>query len=50
MALSTTLGRTDRDTVETKRELLNVLHPVFEEQRESVSLGLLGRVRALVPF
>lgn len=34
----------------TKRELLNTLHPVFEEQREKASRSILAQLRSLVPF
>jgi len=35
---------------ETERDLLNRLHPIFEDRRRSGAGSLLGRVRALLPF
>jgi hypothetical protein len=35
---------------ESKQEMLNVLHPIFETERESGTGGLFGRLRSLVPF
>ncbi|MEF8838733.1 MAG: hypothetical protein V5A18_04425 [Haloarculaceae archaeon] len=50
MRLATALERCDRETFESRRHLLNELHPVFEARREAVSNSLLARLRALVPF
>ncbi|ERH08771.1 MAG: hypothetical protein J07HX64_00520 [halophilic archaeon J07HX64] len=49
MTLREALARCDRESFDTRQELLNALHPVFEDERESGS-GVLGRLRALVPF
>jgi hypothetical protein len=49
MALGEALQRCDREEFSTRQELLNALHPVFEEKRESGG-GILGRLRALVPL
>ncbi|ELZ98904.1 hypothetical protein C440_01070 [Haloferax mucosum ATCC BAA-1512] len=38
------------DRFESRRELLDTLHPVFEEYRAKASKSLVGRLRALVPF
>lgn len=35
---------------DTKRDVLNRLHPIFEERRRSGAGSLLGRVRTLLPF
>jgi hypothetical protein len=35
---------------DTETELLNKLHPVFEEYRTSASGGVLQRLRSLLPF
>jgi hypothetical protein len=35
---------------ETERELLDVLHPVFEQRRQNSSRGYLSQLRALLPF
>jgi len=37
-------------TFDSKRELLNALHPVFERKRERSGSGVLSQLRALVPF
>jgi len=34
---------------ETERELLDVLHPVFERRRQKAATGILGQLRALLP-
>jgi len=49
MTLREALARCDRESFDTRQELLNALHPVFESKRESGG-GVLGRLRALVPF
>lgn len=35
---------------ETRQELLNALHPVFEAKRERANNSFVGRVRSLLPF
>lgn len=50
MALGTALDRCDRDTFDSKQDLLNALHPIFETERERRSGGILGRLRSLLPF
>lgn len=50
MRLGTALDRCGRDSFDSKQDLLNALHPVFEGKREAISGSLLGRLRALVPF
>jgi len=35
---------------ETERDLLNRLHPIFEDRRRSGAGSLLGRVRSILPF
>lgn len=35
---------------ESEQELLNTLHPVFEQKREETTTTLLTQLRALVPF
>ena len=35
---------------ENEQELLNALHPVFEQRREATRNSLLSQLRALVPF
>jgi hypothetical protein len=48
MALSTALERADRERFGSERELLTALHPVFEQRRESASIGLVERLRSLL--
>ena len=35
---------------ETEQELLDVLHPVFEQRRQRASRSVLSQLRALLPF
>jgi hypothetical protein len=44
------LAECPSETFERKQELLNALHPVFEDKRERLSNSILGRLRAMVPF
>jgi hypothetical protein len=37
-------------TFDSESELLDLLHPVFEEYRASASGGILGRIRSILPF
>lgn len=46
--LSTAIEESEGRHFDTRRELLNALHPVFEEKRDSS--GLSGWVRTLLPF
>lgn len=39
----------DRDEFEDEQDLLNALHPVFEQRRQE-GAGVLERVRRLLPF
>ena len=48
--LEEVLQRVPQDRFETKAELLDRLHPVFEEYRTSSRGGILGQIRALLPF
>jgi hypothetical protein len=47
LALSTALERVGTSRFDSEDELLDALHPVFEEYRRSASGGLLGRLRSL---
>jgi len=49
VALSEALEVTGSSRFDTKRELLDALHPVFEEYRAS-SGGIFSQLRALLPF
>lgn len=46
----TALDAVDAETFEDEQELLNALHPVFEEYRASRTPSLLQRLRTLFPF
>lgn len=48
--LDTVLAAVDSQTFDSERELLNELHPVFEEHRASSSTRLLDQLRSLLPF
>jgi len=48
--LSDVVEQTNHARFDDQQELLNALHPVFEEYRTSHTPSLLDRVRALVPF
>lgn len=48
--LERALDELDERTFETQRDLLNALHPVFEERRAAAGHGLLAQLRGLVPF
>ncbi|WP_159900601.1 hypothetical protein [Salinirussus salinus] len=39
-----------RHQFSSEQDLLNALHPVFEEKRESTSRSIIAQLRALVPF
>lgn len=47
VALSTALDEVGPTRFEDENRLLDALHPVFEEHRQSASTGLLARLRAL---
>ena len=48
ISLSAAIEESNRRHFETRRELLNALHPVFESKRDNSGLG--GWVRTLLPF
>ena len=50
MRLSGALEETHADEFETRQNLLNALHPVFEARRERANNSIVGRLRALLPF
>jgi hypothetical protein len=50
VALSEILERAPTRRFESKRDLLDTLHPVFEEYRAAASNSLVGRLRGLLPF
>ncbi|WP_459194211.1 hypothetical protein [Halosimplex sp. J119] len=50
IAVSEALAETDRESFDSKADLLNALHPVFERKRQAASTSLLRQLRGLVPF
>lgn len=50
VALSEAMDELPKRTFDSKSELLDLLHPVFEEYRVSTSGSLLGRLRSILPF
>lgn len=50
VALAEVLQAVPQDEFDSKAELLDRLHPVFEEYRTSSGGGLVRRLRALLPF
>ena len=50
ITLSSALDDVPQERFEHEQELLNALHPVFEEARQKGQTGLLGRLRSFVPF
>ena len=48
--LRTALDETGRTEFDSEQDLLNALYPVFEERRNSTSVGLLAQVREMLPF
>lgn len=50
MRLAEALDRCSAERFDSRQDLLNELHPVFEERREAVSKSFLAQLRSLVPF
>ncbi len=50
MTLREALELSDRRQFHSEQDLLNALHPVFEEKRAAVSNNILAQLRSLVPF
>jgi hypothetical protein len=50
MSLSDALASVPKSRFESKTEVLNVLHPVFEERRREASNSFLAQLRSLLPF
>jgi hypothetical protein len=50
VALSELLESAPESRFESRRHLLDTLHPVFEEYRAAASNSLVGRLRGLLPF
>lgn len=49
VSIATALDETDKQRFETRQELLNTLHFVFEDYRER-KLGVIDQMRSLLPF
>ncbi len=50
VALADVLDRVPVREYDSETELLNALHPVFEEYRENSTRSVIGQLRALLPF
>jgi hypothetical protein len=50
VAIEEALSNVPHSEFESESQLLDVLHPVFEEYRQSTSGSILGQLRALLPF
>jgi hypothetical protein len=48
--LAEALERVPYDRFEKRADLLNALHPIFEERRAEGSGSVVGRLRKLLPF
>lgn len=50
MRISEALDETSLEEYQTRQELMNALHPVFENRRERANSSLVGQLRSLLPF
>jgi hypothetical protein len=50
LRLSAALEEAHTDRFETRQELLNALHPVFESERARANNSIVGQLRSLLPF
>lgn len=50
LALDEALSRIPKDRFESEQELLDVLHPVFEDERARSADSILAQIRRLLPF
>ncbi|UIP01074.1 hypothetical protein Hbl1158_06900 [Halobaculum sp. CBA1158] len=48
--VASVLREIPEERFESERDLLNRLHPIFEDRRRSGAGSLLGRVRSILPF
>lgn len=48
--LADALSQIDQEEFDSKHELLDALHPVFEAYRQRSSTGLLATLRSMLPF
>jgi hypothetical protein len=50
VSLAEALDDVPKQRFESKSEVLDLLHPVFEEYRSNRSHGVIGQLRQLLPF
>jgi hypothetical protein len=50
LQLSEAIEASPRQRFETRQELMNALHPVFEARREKANNSIVGQLRSLFPF
>lgn len=50
VALGEILAESGQDRFESRQELLNALHPAFEDYRKRHSNGVVQQVRSFLPF
>ena len=50
ITLESALEEAGQHRFESQRDLLNTLHPIFEDRRARASRSLLAQLRSLVPF
>lgn len=50
VTVSAALDHLEQDEYESKHELLDALHPVFEARRQRASAGLMATIRSVLPF
>lgn len=50
VALGEILAEVDQDQFRSRQQLLNALHPEFEEYRKAHSGGVVKQVRSMLPF
>lgn len=50
MRLADAVAESDHSTFDSKQDLLNALHPVFEAERERRAGSIVGRLRSLFSF
>lgn len=48
--LSAALEEAPHSEFETRQQLMNALHPVFESRRERANSSVIGQLRSLLPF
>jgi hypothetical protein len=50
VALSEAMNELPKERFDSESEVLDLLHPVFEEYRVSSGGSILGRIRSVLPF